>query len=118
MSIASWMIKVLAGGCILSVPYTILIVLSFNGAGDLFYPLLGVALLFGLPWSLPIVLLSIYLSDSMNVTSPFFHALVPGKNEWDGILGALVFSGFCSLHINGCWIYSRQAKRTAKELST
>lgn len=114
----SRMIKFLAGGCILSMPYAILVALSFGGAGDLFYPLLGLALLFGLPWSLPIVMLSIYLSDSMNVTSPFFHALIPGKNEWDGVLGALVFSGFCSLHINGCWLYSRQAKRAAKELST
>jgi hypothetical protein len=101
-------IRFLASGCILSVPYAILIAVLYHDSNS--FPLSSVllALFLGLPWSAPIGIVSVILSGSIYPeTSAFFSALVPGENEWNGVMGALLFTAFCSLHINGWWLMSR-----------
>ena len=94
-----------------SLPYVVALLLGSLGSP---YLLFGIGLLFGLPWSIPLSLLFVYLSDASLPTSALFRAFGSYAGEWAGVFGGINAAIVVSLHLNGCLVERYRRKAASK----
>lgn len=80
--------------------------------GYLFYTILVLGAIFGLPWSFILGAGTISLADANSpATHEFFAQIIPGNTEWDAVFGWAMAVVVCSAHINGIVILSIRRRR-------
>jgi len=99
-------------GFFLSGPFVISLLIAIaTNIGELFYIVLIVGAIVGLPWSLMFLPLLGVTNQRMDA---FFMSLVPGHSEWDAVIGLAITTVFLGLHINGMLFVYRMIQQSRR----